>query len=235
MNIFYTPGLAGDVYQLNEEESNHIIRVLRFKRGDYVFLTDGTGNFFEAEITNDNPKGCQLKITETKHEYGKRNYQLHIGIAPTKNIDRFEWFLEKATEIGIDEITPLICDHSERREVKTERLNKVIVAAMKQSVKAYLPKLNPGMSFKEFVSKSFNGLKFICTVPKTSSGNNLLQNLYKREKDSLILIGPEGDFSEEEIQLSVKNNFVVARLGESRLRTETAGIVACHTISIMNQ
>ena len=139
MNLFYTPDLTGDVYQPDEEESNHIIRVLRFRKGDVVFLTDGKGNFFEAEITDDNQKKCQLKITNTKQEYGKRNYHLHIGIAPTKNIDRFEWFLEKATEIGIDEITPLICEHSERREIKAERLNKVLIAAMKQSVKAYLP------------------------------------------------------------------------------------------------
>jgi len=235
MNLFYTPALTGEVYILNEEESNHIIRVLRFRSGDHVFLTDGNGNFFKAEITNNNPKGCQLKITETIREYGKKNYHLHIAIAPTKNIDRFEWFLEKATEIGVDEITPLICEHSERREIKTERLQKVIIAAMKQSVKAYLPKLNEIVAFRTFISgtaSESNG-KFICSAE--AGKINFLQNRYQKGSDAMILIGPEGDFSKEEIESVLKNNFEAVSLGESRLRTETAGIVSCHAISMLNQ
>ena len=233
MNLFYTPDLYGDEYQLSEEESKHIIRVLRFKKGDIVFLTNGKGDFYKAEIEDDHPKSCIVKIIETIHDYGKRNYRLHVAIAPTKNLDRMEWFLEKATEIGIDEISPIICDHSERRELKTERLNKVIISALKQSVKAYLPKLNEAVPFKKFVAEKFNSQKFICSVEAEKT--NLLQHRYKKESDVLILIGPEGDFSKEEIKMAAENNFEIAWLGESRLRTETAAIVVCNTISLMNQ
>jgi 16S rRNA (uracil1498-N3)-methyltransferase len=233
LNIFFTPDLSGDSYQLSEEESKHIIRVLRFRKGDTIFLTNGRGDFFTAEITDENPKACIVKVIDANHEFGKRNYRLHVAIAPTKNIERFEWFLEKATEIGIDEITPLICDHSERKEIKIERLNKVIVSALKQSVKAYLPRLNPALSFGQCVSASTDNLKFICSTE--ADKNNLLKNLYSKAKDVLVLIGPEGDFSKEEIKLAGKNNFEVVSLGESRLRTETAGIAACHTIALMNQ
>ncbi len=233
MNLFFTPDLSGDSYTLNEEESKHIVRVLRSGKGDPVFLTNGKGDFYKGEIADANPKACVVSILETTDQFGKRNYHIHIAIAPTKNIDRFEWFLEKATEIGIDEITPLICNHSERREVKTERLNKVIVAAMKQSVKAYLPKLNEAETFKNFISKTTSSQKFICAV--AAEKNQLLKNKYSRRKDVLILIGPEGDFSKEEIEMALKNNFDLVSLGESRLRTETAGVVACNTISILNQ
>jgi len=233
LNIFFTPGLSGDSYLLSEEESKHIVRVLRFRKGDFVFLTNGKGDFFKAEIEDDNPKACLVRIIETMHEFGKRNYKIHLAIAPTKNIDRFEWFLEKATEIGMDEITPLICDHSERREIKTERLNKVIVSALKQSVKAYLPKLNAALPFSRVVSMQSPGQKFICSTE--ADKNNLLKNSYVKGNDVLIFIGPEGDFSKEEIELAVENKFNVVSLGESRLRTETAGIAACHTIAVMNQ
>jgi 16S rRNA (uracil1498-N3)-methyltransferase len=233
MNLFFTPGLSGDFYELNEEESKHIIRVLRFKRGDIIFLTNGKGDLCKAEIAEDNPKKCLVQITETTHQYGKRNYHLHLAIAPTKNMDRFEWFLEKATEIGIDEITPIICEHSERSEIKTERLNKVIVSAMKQSVKAYLPDLHEAMSFKTCISKHYTSQKFICSTE--AQKNHHLKNNYRQGNSVLIVIGPEGDFSKEELELAGKNNFGLASLGESRLRTETAGIVACDVISFMNQ
>jgi len=234
MNLFYTPDLTGSTYHLNGEESNHLIRVLRFKKGETIFLTDGKGTLFKASLANDDPKACLVDIIETTFEYGKRNYSLHIGIAPTKNIERFEWFLEKATEIGIDEITPVICEHSERREVKPERLKKVIVAAMKQSVKTYLPELHPAKSFKDFVSGYLPGQKFICTVAGKEK-NNLLKNSYTTGMTPLILIGPEGDFSISELSLAEENHYRKVSLGESRLRTETAGIAACHTISLLNQ
>jgi len=234
MNLFYTPDLTGDSYSLSSEESNHLIRVLRFKKGDTVFLTDGKGSFVKAALANEDPKACLVDIIETKSEFGKRNFSVHIGIAPTKNIERFEWFLEKGTEIGIDEITPVICEHSERREVKPERLKKVIVAAMKQSVKAYLPELHAAKSFNEFVAAPFSGQKFICTVAGNEK-NILLKNTYSAGMDSLILIGPEGDFSNREITFAEENHFKKVSLGESRLRTETAGVAACHTISLLNQ
>jgi 16S rRNA (uracil1498-N3)-methyltransferase len=233
MNIFLIEQTADKITLLNEEESFHCIKVLRMKVGDAIEMIDGKGNFYQGEIADANPKACSVIIKNVIHDFGKRNYHLHIAIAPTKNIDRFEWFLEKATEIGIDEITPLFCEHSERKEVKTERLNKVIVSAMKQSVKALQPKLNSPFRFKDFVLQQSQSRKIICSCD--ADKNSLLKNIYVKEKPVLILIGPEGDFSSEEIILAEKNNFVSASLGESRLRTETAGVVACNTISLLNQ
>ena len=233
MNLFYTPDAIGGTYPLSEEESNHIARVLRFKKGGIVYLTNGKGDLFKAEIINDNPKSCVVNIIETTSNYGKRNYSLHIAIAPTKNTDRFEWFLEKATEIGIEEITPLICEHSERREVKPDRLNKVIVSAMKQSVKCFVPKLTEAQPFNAFVSQNYDCQKLICSVDALKT--LLMKDLYVTKKDVLLLIGPEGDFSPNEIALAEKSNFKKVSLGDSRLRTETAGIVACHSIALLNQ
>lgn len=233
MNLFYAPDVSGNVHLFDEEESKHIIRVLRFKMGDVIFLTNGKGDFFKAEIVSDHPKSCSVRIVETTHGKGKRNYSVHLAISPTKNMERFEWFLEKATEIGIDEITPLICEHSERREINRERLNKVIVAAMKQSLKSYLPVLHDSISFSAFITKKFSAQKFICSVD--AAKDQLLKKLCPVSQDVLILIGPEGDFSPEEIALAEKNEFRKVSLGESRLRTETAGIVACDTVYFLNQ
>ena len=232
MELFFVQNIFSDNLTLSEEESKHIVRVLRSTTGDKIYLTDGKGTLCEAEITDANSKSCSVKIIKRQKESGKRNYYLHIAIAPTKNTERFEWFLEKATEIGIDEITPLICEHSERREIKIERLNKVIVSAMKQSVKTYLPKLNSTVKFKDLIEHSNESEKFICSCD--SEKNSTLKNLYSKEKDVLLLIGPEGDFSKEEIKLAEENNYKVITLGESRLRTETAGIAACTMISFIN-
>jgi 16S rRNA (uracil1498-N3)-methyltransferase len=233
MELFYLDKEISGIIALNEEESKHLIRVLRYKKGDSVYLTNGKGDFCKAEIADENPKACLVNVMETTPNYRKRNYRVHIAIAPTKNNERLEWFLEKATEIGVDEITPIICDHSERREVKTDRMNKVILAAMKQSVKAYLPNFHDAVPFRNFIQGKFSSLKFLCSMG--ASREQLLQKLYTKGNDALILIGPEGDFSTDEIELAKKNNFEIVSLGESRLRTETAGIAACHTISMMNQ
>ena len=232
MQLFYCPEIDSESCLLNEEESKHCLRVLRHRKGDEIFLVDGEGGFYKAEIINDNKKNCELKIIVKKAEFGKRNYHLHIAIAPTKNIERFEWFLEKSTEIGIDEITPFICEHSERKEVKIERLNKVLVSAMKQSIKAYLPKLNKQVKFIDFVKKNFTGQKYICSCD--AEKNSSLKNFYKKQNDVLLLVGPEGDFSKEEINHAEANGFKIITLGESRLRTETAGIVACEIINFIN-
>jgi 16S rRNA (uracil1498-N3)-methyltransferase len=231
MQIFYCPNLRGNTHPLNEEESKHIIKVLRFKNGDFIHLTDGKGGLFKAELIDDHPKHCTVTVIESKLEYGKRNYKLHMAIAPTKNISRFEWFLEKATEIGIDEITPIICEQSERKEVKYQRMEKVIVAAIKQSLKTYLPKLNQSMKFRDFAEQSFEGQKFIAYCEKKPKH---LKELYIPKSNALILIGPEGDFSKEEVKFAKNNGFNIAGLGDSRLRTETAGIAACHTINLIN-
>ncbi len=232
MHLFYTPDISTDNYTLNEEESKHCIRVLRLSLGDTINLIDGRGGFYTAEISDVNPKKCCVKITNIINEYGKKEFYLHIAIAPTKNNDRFEWFLEKTTEIGIDEITPIVSFHSERKVIKKERLNKVITSATKQSLKAYHPTLNDVNKFTDFIKKDFNGEKYIAHC--NQGDKVLLKNIYNKSKNALILIGPEGDFSVEEVEMAKANGFIEISLGNSRLRTETAGIVACHTISIIN-
>ena len=232
MHLFYTPDLSGNLYQLNEEESKHCSRVLRLVQGDQVNLIDGKGGFYTAEIVDSHPKHTKLKITESIQEYFKRNHYLHIAVAPTKNIDRFEWFLEKATEIGIDEITPIICDRSERKEIKTERLNKIITSAVKQSLKAYHPKLNEPCRFKDFISRPV-GQKFIAhciDLEKTS-----LSDKIEKQGNYTILIGPEGDFTPAEVGSAINAGYVPASLGTSRLRTETAALEACFEINFLNR
>lgn len=232
MQLFYVPDISGAEVILDETESKHAVKVLRLLVGDEVQLIDGKGNFYEAEISEANPKKCRLSVLKTKREFGKRNFRVHIAIAPTKNIDRFEWFLEKCTEIGIDEITPLLCEHSERKNIKPDRLEKILVSAIKQSLKAYLPKLNDLTPFKELVLNSIAKNKYIAHCydgEKIHLKNESLQN-----KEVLVLIGPEGDFSHDEIEFALNKGFKEITLGESRLRTETAGIVACHIVNLTN-
>lgn len=233
MHLFYTPNLQIPIHKLSEEESKHCSRVLRLTEGDKISLTDGKGLFCEAVIKNASPKACIIEIATKISEYGKRNFNLSIAIAPTKNIERFEWFIEKVTEIGIDTIVPLVCRFSERKEIKPERLEKVIVSAMKQSQKAYLPELAPLQNFKQFIKKPFDGEKYIAHC--INSDKRLLKNLVETGDNILILIGPEGDFSPEEVELALSEGFIPVSLGDSRLRTETAGVVACHTVNLINQ
>jgi len=233
MQLFYAPDLIGDRYTLPEQESKHCIRVLRMQTGDQINLTDGKGNMFLAELISEDPRHCEVKLVERQKEYGKRNYNIHVAIAPTKNINRFEWFLEKTTEIGIDEITPVICQRSERKVVKVERLSKVITAAMKQSVKAYHPQLHEATRFKDLLQTDFKGQKFIAYVEEGE--HPLLQSVYTKGGDALILVGPEGDFSPEEVKIALTNGYKTVSLGDSRLRTETAGVVAVHSITLMNR
>lgn len=232
MNLFYTPDITGDYYTLNPEESKHCVRVLRFTEGEPVALVDGRGNWYEGNIDQANVKGCGIKVTKKIGHYGKRPCRLHIAIAPTKNIDRIEWMLEKCTEMGIDEITLLNTKHSERKIVKEERLEKVIISAMKQSLKAYLPKLNPMVEFRTFITSCQEQQKFIAHCH--SGDKKRLDEVYQPGADVIILIGPEGDFSVEEVELAEKYGFIPVTLGTSRLRTETAGIVGCHSINFMN-
>jgi len=233
MNIFYTPDIEGNTYTLNEEESKHCVRVLRMMVGDAINLVDGKGGFYTAKIADANPKRCRVDVVSKIEDYGKRPYYLHIAIGPTKLIDRYEWFLEKVTEIGIDEITPLESFHSERRVVKQERSEKVVTAAVKQSMKAFHPIVNEITSFKELVKLPFNGKRLIAHC---NAGNKiLLKKALEPNENALILIGPEGDFSVEEVEMAVQNGFVEISLGDSRLRTETAGVVACDTLSFINQ
>ena len=231
MQLFYCPDIDGSTYTLNEEESKHCIRVLRMQTGDQFNITDGKGNLFEVEIIDDHPKRCSVKIISTLSNYEAKDFFLHIAVAPTKNIGRFEWFLEKATEMGIHEISPIICEHSERKEIKIPRLEKVIVSAIKQSLKAYVPKLNSAMNFSSFIQQDFKGQKFIAYC----DGDHInLKDQYRLKEGVCILIGPEGDFSPEEVKLALEHGFKTISLGKSRLRTETAAIAACHTINLLN-
>lgn len=233
MHLFYTPDIKGDTYTLNQTESKHCTKVLRLSEGDIIHLIDGVGGFYTAEITDASPKACKVKCTEIIREYEKRSFSLHIGIAPTKNNDRTEWFLEKCTEMGIDKITPLLCEHSERKVVKTERLNKIITSAVKQSLKAYHPELEEMIKFKNFINQDFSGQKFIAHC--NPGEKTPLQDIYTEDSDVVILIGPEGDFSPKEVEMAKEAGFKEISLGNSRLRTETAGIVACHTINLINR
>lgn len=232
MQIFYTPDAEGNEYWLNETESKHCVRVLRLKEGSMLHLSNGKGTLFKAEITDANPKACKLSIIEKNERYQKRSYNLHIAIAPTKNIERFEWFLEKSTEIGIDRITPILCERSERKQIKPERLERVLIAAMKQSIKAYKPLLSPLLKFKDFISHENHTVKLIAHCHEGSRGN--IKNLVMPGQDVTVLIGPEGDFSPAEIELALGDGYKPLELGKSRLRTETAGMVACHSVAFIN-
>ena len=232
MHVFYTPDIQVS-NELPEEEAQHCTRVLRLNIGDEITLTDGKGNFYQAEITAATNKRCQVAIKETRYQEPLWPCHLHIAMAPTKNMDRNEWFAEKATEIGFDELTFLNCRFSERKVIKTERISKILVSAIKQSLKARLPKLNEMTDFHTFIQQDFEGQKFIAHCYEGEKKQ--LKEAFTPGEDALVLIGPEGDFSEEEVQKAIEHGFVPISLGKSRLRTETAALVACHTLNLMNQ
>jgi len=233
MPVFYTQNISGKEAILDEEESSHVIRVLRLKEGDAIEFVDGLGKRYKSHIIEANLSKTKLRILNSSKDHLSRDFSLHIAIAPTKSTDRFEWFLEKATEIGIEEITPILCDHSERNRLRQDRLEKILIAAMKQSGRAFLPRLNPMMPVEEFLSKTAGDIKYIAhcradkgMVPKSPSQNML---------SWIILIGPEGDFSPEEIVQAKENDYREISLGEATYRTETAGIVACMTANYLMQ
>ncbi len=235
MHVFYTPDLTdAPLYTLSEEESRHCSKVLRLVHGNTVFLVDGRGGLFEAEISSSHKKYVTLAIRKVTREYQKRNNHIHIAIAPTKNIDRLEWFLEKATEIGIDEITPIICDHSERKVVKEDRLMKVITSAVKQSLQAYHPVLNPAISYSSFLKEDFSAQKMIAHCVDDDQ-RVFMSEIVKPNERYLVLIGPEGDFSSAEIQAALANGYKPVTLGTTRLRTETAGLAACFELNYLNR
>lgn len=232
MHVFYTPHIQTSA-ELPEEEAAHAVRVLRLQAGDEVMLTDGEGCFYRAEITTATNKRCLVRVLETQPQAPLWSGHLHIAMAPTKNMDRTEWFAEKATEIGFDELTFLNCRFSERRVIKTERIAKILVSAMKQSLKARLPRLNEMTDFDRFVTQPFTGQKFIAHCYEGEKP--LLKDVVQHGEDALVLIGPEGDFSPEEVEKALANGFRPISLGRSRLRTETAALVACHILNLLNQ
>ncbi len=235
MQLFYTPDIdpSHPNYFLSEEESKHCVRVMRLVEGNEVQLIDGKGGLYNATIKEAHPKRTILQINSIVSPFNKRNHYLHIAIAPTKNIERIEWFLEKATEIGIDEISPIICQRSERKEVKVDRLNKIITSAIKQSVKAYHPVLNEAVTYSQLLKKPFTGQKFIAHCDQGDKTN--LRDALIAKSSYLILIGPEGDFTSSETDEALKNDFKAITLGESRLRTETAALEACFEVNFLNR
>ena len=232
MHTFYFPDLSENIVLFDEDESKHAVRVLRLVVGAEVMLVDGKGTRAFAKVSEDHPKRCALEITERKKETTDRDFRLHIAIAPTKNLDRLEWFIEKATEIGIDSIILISCDHSERFTVKVDRMEKVTVAAIKQSQQSWLPEVKGVIPFKDFISTiPGTAQKFIAHC---AEGEKIsLKNNIKPEGDIYILIGPEGDFSGDEIKLAIEKGIIPITLGERRLRTETAALVAAMTVNLV--
>lgn len=236
MQLFYAPDLEPPVHTLDEEESRHCIRVLRLGRGDWIHLTDGRGNLYRAEIIEADPRRCTVRVVETQSEFERMPYRLVMAVAPTKNPDRFEWFLEKATEVGVTRIIPLETAHSERRSFKPQRGEKVITAAMKQSLKAYRPELRPLTTFREAVLQPFDGQRFLahCAPARRPEGKRYLPQAVRAGSNVEVFIGPEGDFSSEEIDLALAHGFVEITLGDQRLRTETAALTAVVMVAVAN-
>ena len=234
MQLFYNSELDTSVktFNFSKDESRHIVKVLRKSTGDLLMITNGEGWMFEAEVIIPNHNKCVVSILKSTFE-APRPYTIHLAVAPTKMNDRYEWFIEKATEIGVDKITPIICQNSERKIIKTERFEKILQSAMKQSLQSYLPSLAPPISFSEFIKMPQEGATFIAHC---EDGEKLkFKDQIEAKKSITILIGPEGDFSPKEIELALKHQYIPVSLGASRLRTETAGIVAGHTIQLCNE
>jgi 16S rRNA (uracil1498-N3)-methyltransferase len=231
MNLFYHPQIEGAFFTLDELESKHAIRVLRLVKGDSVVLVDGAGGWYEAIIEEDHPKRCKLKIQSHIPDYKPLAYDLHMAVSPTKNMERFEWFLEKATEIGVTEITPLLCRRTERKQVKSERMERILISAMKQSLRAYKPTLNKATSLEDFLKVRHSGTLGIahCMEADRKGINELpLAGNY------ILMVGPEGDFTMDEIKKATGAGFAPFHLGESRLRTETAAVYITTAVSLFS-
>jgi len=233
MQLFYTNNVSEGTALFSREESGHCIRVLRMRRGDTLHFTDGEGSLYEGIITEDDPHGMKVSVTGVTKNAGKRQYRLHVAISPLKNDDRLEWFIEKAVELGIDEITPLICSRTEKKRIRKERLEGVILSAMKQSLKTLLPRLNEAITFTEFVTRGSSGRKLIACCDEQVE-RQAITTVVRPGEDVMVLIGPEGDFTDEEVRLASDAGFLPVHLGPSRLRTETAGVAACCAVYFTN-
>ncbi|MFZ4107252.1 16S rRNA (uracil(1498)-N(3))-methyltransferase [Flavobacterium sp.] len=233
MQLFYNPSINESLtsFIFDKEESKHIIKVLRKQERDILHVTNGFGYLFTTEIALASDSKCTVNVLSYIKKAAPK-FHLHLAVAPTKMNERYEWFLEKATEIGIQEITPIICDHSERKIIKIDRYQKIIESAMKQSLHFYLPKLNEPILLKDFLKKDFKGQKFIAHCEE-SNKKSLKSQIIPKE-DVTLLIGPEGDFSIKEIEIALNNKYNPISLGETRLRTETAALVACHSVVFIN-
>lgn len=231
MNTFFGI-IQNNVAILNEDESLHCVKVLRHKVGDIIQVIDGNGTRAIGKIEAAHAKQCAVSLTEKEIVKQTRNYNIHIAIAPTKNIERIEWFVEKAVEIGVDEISFIKCKNSERTVIKDDRLKKVAEAAVKQSQQAFIPKLNSLVDFKEFIKKDISDVKLIAHCEKESKQH--IKQYISTNKSFTVLIGPEGDFTKDEIALALSSSYLPVALGDSRLRTETAGLFACNALAVIN-
>lgn len=236
MQLFYDPNIVSSqtTYTLNEEESKHCIRVLRLSVDDIIHISDGRGTMFRCRITDPAPKHCTVAIEHIDTDYNQRPYHLTMAVGPTKANERYEWFVEKATEIGVDTIIPVISFQSQRRAVKIERFERIANSAMKQSIKAYMPRIEEAAKFSELIARDFEGDKFIAHCNEDAD-IKLLRDLATAKRDTLILIGPEGDFSPEEVEAAREKGFRTISLGNTRMRTETAAVAAVHTLFLINQ
>lgn len=233
MQFFYTPDATEGIFKLDADESRHCLRVLRKKIGEAIDVIDGKGNLYHAEISSDKGKICELRTKTVEKEHGRRDYKVSIGIAISKNAERLEWFLEKATEVGIDAIHPMITERTERTKLNVERFRKILISAMKQSGKTYLPLLFEPAKLSDVLKNPVSGMQAFIAV--CGMGTKHLKDVYQKGKDAMVLIGPEGDFTEGEVNAAIEKGFTPVSLGRSRLRIETAGMVACHTITLMNE
>ena len=234
MQLFYNSSLSNNDlgFTFDREESKHIVKVLRKADGDKLFVTNGMGDLFTTEVVLASENKCQVKIISVEH-FERRKHYLHLVVAPTKMNDRYEWFLEKATEIGVDEITPIFCDHSERKNIKLDRFIKIVQSASKQSLQYYTPIVNEPVLLKDFLKQKHDGQLFIAHCEDDIK--NSLKDSVKAASKVVILIGPEGDFSSNEITVALDAGFVPVSLGETRLRTETAAVVACSYVAFCNE
>lgn len=230
MDRFYLPEIKNGQFFLSEEESKHAVRVLRLQQGNTLELIDGTGGLYAAQIEDPNPKKTSFSILQKEQQESRSSFTLHLAIAPTKNIDRIEWLLEKATEMGIDEISLLLCRYSERKEVKLDRLDKILISAMKQCKSLYKPVLHPLIAFDQFIQQDFTGKKAIAHCMQGEK--TTLSKLCNSSQNISVLIGPEGDFSSEELQKACAKGFEGVTLGDSRLRTETAALMAVAEVNL---
>lgn len=231
MELFYSQDIEGGICRLDKDESGHCVKVLRHRSGDEIAVIDGCGTLYRCRITTDSPKGVEAMVLSAEEGWGSHPYRLHMAVCPTKNNDRYEWFAEKACEIGLDEITPIIGEHSERRVFKTSRLEKILVSAAKQSLKAAVPTVNEPVSVKDFIKDTAQGeaLKLIayCFEEEEAPRRNIKEVLEEWQgSEIIVMIGPEGDFSKAEAELALRSGFIPVHLGASRLRTETAALTA---------
>lgn len=233
MHIFYSKTYEDNVFTLDEAESIHLSRVLRLRAGDVATVINGSGSLYNCRVIEAGKKLAKLEVLSVTENYNKRDYYLHIAIAPTKSIDRFEWFIEKSVEIGIDKITPLICERSERRLTKTQRSQKIIISAMKQSLKASDTLISEALPFNTVIDNCTESNRFIAHCNDMGKQEKP-KGLIRPGSDGLILIGPEGDFTDDEVNRAVNKGFKELNLGPSRLRTETAGVVACSMYYFFN-